>query len=103
MCLGRWSPAAPVKFDFAFGRGSGRCWRIKQSCDSASIRSEEHTSELQSLMRIPYAVFCLKKKKNTTLNGKKSTITFNAVSYTHIRANETTQDHVGRHNIKQIK
>src|SRR3546814_5627725 len=28
------------------------------------VRSEEHTSELQSLMRIPYAVFCLKKKKN---------------------------------------
>src|SRR3546814_2149235 len=27
------------------------------------MRSEEHTSELQSLMRIPYAVFCLKKKK----------------------------------------
>src|SRR3546814_9728247 len=30
----------------------------------AAIRSEEHTSELQSLMRISYAVFCLKKKKN---------------------------------------
>src|SRR3546814_8455795 len=30
-------------------------------------RSEEHTSELQSLMRISYAVFCLKKKKNTKL------------------------------------
>src|SRR3546814_4918161 len=30
------------------------------------LRSEEHTSELQSLMRISYAVFCLKKKKNTT-------------------------------------
>src|SRR3546814_6069696 len=29
------------------------------------VRSEEHTSELQSLMRIPYAVFCLKKKKKT--------------------------------------
>src|SRR3546814_8467544 len=29
------------------------------------IRSEEHTSELQSLMRISYAVFCLKKKKKT--------------------------------------
>src|SRR3546814_2506476 len=29
------------------------------------IRSEEHTSELQSLMRISYAVFCLKKKNNT--------------------------------------
>src|SRR3546814_9750172 len=30
--------------------------------DPTTIRSEEHTSELQSLMRIPYAVFCLKKK-----------------------------------------
>src|SRR3546814_3574812 len=30
------------------------------------LRSEEHTSELQSLMRISYAVFCLKKKTNTT-------------------------------------
>src|SRR3546814_9328937 len=34
------------------------------------IRSEEHTSELQSLMRISYAVFCLKKKKNMTINRK---------------------------------
>src|SRR3546814_1246701 len=31
-----------------------------------AIRSEEHTSELQSLMRSSYAVFCLKKKKRTT-------------------------------------
>src|SRR3546814_7116051 len=31
-------------------------------------RSEEHTSELQSLMRISYAVFCLKKKKQQQLN-----------------------------------
>src|SRR3546814_6039240 len=31
-------------------------------------RSEEHTSELQSLMRISYAVFCLKKKKQTQIN-----------------------------------
>src|SRR3546814_7600948 len=30
-----------------------------------NLRSEEHTSELQSLMRISYAVFCLKKKKRT--------------------------------------
>src|SRR3546814_7100264 len=35
--------------------------------DAAAHRSEEHTSELQSLMRISYAVFCL-KKKNTTKN-----------------------------------
>src|SRR3546814_8137013 len=32
---------------------------------STSFRSEEHTSELQSLMRISYAVFCLKKKKQS--------------------------------------
>src|SRR3546814_4610211 len=32
-----------------------------------SGRSEEHTSELQSLMRISYAVFCLKKKKHTNI------------------------------------
>src|SRR3546814_1171851 len=38
---------------------------IRVSCpdeDSTAARSEEHTSELQSLMRISYAVFCLKKK-----------------------------------------
>src|SRR3546814_10456700 len=36
--------------------------------DDRDIRSEEHTSELQSLMRISYAVFCLKKKIYTTAN-----------------------------------
>src|SRR3546814_1351652 len=35
-----------------------------------ATRSEEHTSELQSLMRISYAVFCLKKKKNSTRKTK---------------------------------
>src|SRR3546814_9521357 len=35
---------------------------------SRTIRSEEHTSELQSLMRISYAVFCLKKKNNNPLS-----------------------------------
>src|SRR3546814_8177868 len=35
------------------------------------MRSEEHTSELQSLMRISYAVFCLKKKKQTDKNKTK--------------------------------
>src|SRR3546814_9803298 len=35
----------------------------------ANGRSEEHTSELQSLMRISYAVFCLKKKKNTQIKN----------------------------------
>src|SRR3546814_3307375 len=41
---------------------------------SAQFRSEEHTSELQSLMRISYAVFCLKKKKyKYRLNLKRNT------------------------------
>src|SRR3546814_8681552 len=40
----------------------------------ARVRSEEHTSELQSLMRISYAVFCLKKKKHTdNIKSKQST------------------------------
>src|SRR3546814_7372949 len=37
-----------------------------------SIRSEEHTSELQSLMRISYAVFCLKKKKREKMTSESS-------------------------------
>src|SRR3546814_7429824 len=46
--------------------------------EGADARSEEHTSELQSLMRISYAVFCLKKKKhkthNSTINQKYNKI-----------------------------
>src|SRR3546814_7338334 len=37
-------------------------------------RSEEHTSELQSLMRISYAVFCVKKNKNSTTTTKLTTL-----------------------------
>src|SRR3546814_9139244 len=46
---------------------------------NVAIRSEEHTSELQSLMRISYAVFCLKKKKTThnIHSSKTSTSTIN--------------------------
>src|SRR3546814_3286690 len=36
------------------------------------VRSEEHTSELQSLMRISYAVFCLKKKKKNKINQSEN-------------------------------
>src|SRR3546814_10126353 len=42
-----------------------RYWRYN-ALDTRNTRSEEHTSELQSLMRISYAVLCLKKKKTTT-------------------------------------
>src|SRR3546814_4944058 len=37
--------------------------------EAQPVRSEEHTSELQSLMRISYAVFCLKKKKQATIDN----------------------------------
>src|SRR3546814_5422278 len=43
--------------------GGGETDRRILAMDRAPRRSEEHTSELQSLMRISYAVFCLKKKK----------------------------------------
>src|SRR3546814_2673566 len=50
-------------------------------------RSEEHTSELQSLMRISYAVFCLKKKKN---NNKRD-------QTTKIRLHHTITNHYQHH------
>src|SRR3546814_8030441 len=42
--------------------------RARRGAGKSQPRSEEHTSELQSLMRISYAVFCLKKKKNIQNN-----------------------------------
>src|SRR3546814_3596758 len=44
-------------------------------------RSEEHTSELQSLMRISYAVFCLKKKKTEISTSPTNTTKHNIVLY----------------------
>src|SRR3546814_5606999 len=43
--------------------------RRREGCLSGPRRSEEHTSELQSLMRISYAVFCLKKKQIIDINN----------------------------------
>src|SRR3546814_10823194 len=61
-------------------RGAGnRCHQSGQhglQCGERRLRSEEHTSELQSLMRISYAVFCLKKKTRNKTN-KTSTNTDN--------------------------
>src|SRR3546814_4435505 len=50
-----------VGADMAFGRIE----RLARRVGSSPERSEEHTSELPSLMRLSYAVFCLKKKKQT--------------------------------------
>src|SRR3546814_5940161 len=48
---------------------SGRLGHRQAGTDRRGHRSEEHTSELQSLMRISYAVFCLKKKKRIQTNN----------------------------------
>src|SRR3546814_7661083 len=67
---GRWS-----RLLHAVQRQSGRARAAGR--DRRAVRSEEHTSELQSLMRISYAVFCLKKKKQykKNKNEKKTNTT----------------------------
>src|SRR3546814_7874538 len=57
-------------------------------------RSEEHTSELQSLMRISYAVFCLKKKRHTisTPNNHTQTTTNKVISTQYLKT-DTNQNH----------
>src|SRR3546814_5535431 len=47
---------------------------IERTYTTLEKRSEEHTSELQSLMRNSYAVFCLKKKKKKNTTNKHKTI-----------------------------
>src|SRR3546814_5418421 len=69
--------ADAIKGDFAFeGYYGGTLFKQgtelvalqRGNLEMGNIRSEEHTSELQSLMRISYAVFCLKTKKRTQHN-----------------------------------
>src|SRR3546814_6040059 len=48
--------------------GEGKSFCANSRHGLSVRRSEEHTSELQSLMRISYAVFCLKKKRNTQVD-----------------------------------
>src|SRR3546814_3112315 len=65
----------PVAERQRFGAGPGRGDIFKSAPgrgfrNGCQHRSEEHTSELQSLMRSSYAVFCLKKKKKKTLSLK---------------------------------
>src|SRR3546814_6538984 len=72
----RYNPQLSVELENFGGSGALRGFRttettvsVNQQIDlaghrGARVRSEEHTSELQSLMRISYAVFCLKKKTN---------------------------------------
>src|SRR3546814_8687870 len=72
-CIGGhyWAQTRPLG-DLYFAYPPGSEWRAGPSINLATspdARSEEHTFELQSLMRISYAVFCL-KNKNTNNNHK---------------------------------
>src|SRR3546814_1067366 len=73
-------------------RRGGGVWRMarwaletRSDC-TVPARSEEHTSELQSLMRISYAVFCLKKKKKNKRNKHYQRRQYNNIVRTHARA-----------------
>src|SRR3546814_6916568 len=73
------------------------CCALRSSISLRSsfrVRSEEHTSELQSLMRISYAVFCLKKKKKQILKQIKKNV--------YIRLHNTTTHNVVDSDIKDI-
>src|SRR3546814_2506615 len=78
----RWQDVAQLLWDDVAGTGcfgSLRYCSRESSCLLPSrvrlrLRSEEHTSELQSLMRISYAVFCLKKKNRNAINSKNHTL-----------------------------
>src|SRR3546814_7067891 len=68
-CIRRDTASNPKRTDFrpfhSINRPRSAMKCSRGVCDE-SLRSEEHTSELQSLMRTSYAVFCLKKQKNCT-------------------------------------
>src|SRR3546814_1458944 len=69
--LGFWDPAAGEQLRVAC---AARVATDGEAVDAAwAARSEEHTSELQSLMRISYAVFCLKKKTYTSAHHYRDT------------------------------
>src|SRR3546814_2186304 len=55
-------PEAEIVFN-EIKKNDAPLYQNKSTVESVELRSEEHTSELQSLMRISYAVFCLKKKQ----------------------------------------
>src|SRR3546814_7062016 len=68
----------------AGGQASAICSGVRYP--ATLLRSEEHTSELQSLMRISYAVFCLKKKKPSPQQTTKIIVHSKSIKY----QNETT-------------
>src|SRR3546814_3560583 len=81
------------------GRVAARGRRAALAIPHLRRRSEEHTSELQSLMRISYAVFCLKKKTTDTYNTpteikKKTNNTSTHIRKSHYKPNKPQKTHI---------
>src|SRR3546814_2810305 len=72
-------------FASSFNLDAAIRYQLNEHIELSLDRSEEHTSELQSLMRISYAVFCLKKKKNNKTREKS------------IHESQTSQDRLLTH------
>src|SRR3546814_5459507 len=72
-----------------FGRMTEEITHLRSAGIDVRIRSEEHTSELQSLMRISYAVFCLKKKNIKETKNLLMKRTSNAVIHHEIHKEHT--------------
>src|SRR3546814_7280867 len=95
--VGEWAGTASTRVDqtlfaecheadrLAAARCQREIERVRAGHASFLDRSEEHTSELQSLMRISYAVFCLKKKKkqNTTKTQDTTTQIYQTLTTPH--------------------
>src|SRR3546814_5837886 len=75
--------------------------RKDEGCSNSITRSEEHTSELQSLMRISYAVFCLKKKKSHVCDVIFILNIYNYSSYTYTIPNYITSSNNPKSTINQ--
>src|SRR3546814_6466865 len=72
-----WPAAKAVEYFKSIGETYKAEWVDEIAKRGEAIKSEEHTSELQSLMRISYAVFCLKKKNNKTTLMIETALTYN--------------------------
>src|SRR3546814_5042890 len=92
----RWLCALTPLRDGSSVKHSGRKPGIASAPSTSKVRSEEHTSELQSLMRISYAVFCLKKKTNEKIEEIHET-TQQHNTDTHRNSNHKTHSSKNQH------
>src|SRR3546814_9908003 len=96
--LGRGAPRDRLSARARPRRDDDRADVGRRQAAGGEVRSEEHTSELQSLMRISYAVFCLKKKKT---NNRKTPKTKYTHTRLHIHDSDKETQPIQRGNSKQ--